>query len=73
MKARPKILHCDDDPDLLDVYREVLAALPSQLEVRKADSGPRALAMLEAEPGAKRVLSGIVLHALATQYLKRID
>jgi CheY-like chemotaxis protein len=46
----PKILLVDDDPDLLDMYREVLTQLPSQPEVHTANSGPRALAMLEAEP-----------------------
>jgi CheY-like chemotaxis protein len=40
----------DDDPDLLDVYREVLGQLPSQPIVRTASSGARALAMLETEP-----------------------
>ena len=50
MDRRPKILLADDDPDLLDMYREILAQLPSRPEVQTAGSGARALAMLEAEP-----------------------
>jgi CheY-like chemotaxis protein len=50
MKASQKILLCDDDPDLLDMYREIFAQLPDQPEIHTANSGPRALAMLEAEP-----------------------
>src|SRR4029453_15191012 len=50
MEARHKILLVDDDPDLLDMYREILAQLPSRPEVHTATSGARAMAMLEAEP-----------------------
>jgi len=50
MDRRPKILLADDDPDLLDMYREILAQLPSRPEIRTAGSGARAIAMLEAEP-----------------------
>jgi CheY-like chemotaxis protein len=50
MDRRPKILLADDDPDLLDMYRETLAQLPSRPEIETAISGARALAMLEAEP-----------------------
>lgn len=50
MKQRPRILHCDDNPDALDMYREILGALPCQPEVHTANCGPLALAMLEAEP-----------------------
>jgi len=49
MEARPKILLLDDDQALLETYRGLLAQLPSQPEVRTAATGPRALAMLEAE------------------------
>ncbi len=49
MDARHKILLLDDDPDLLDLYREILAQLPSQPEIHTATSGTRAIAMLEAE------------------------
>lgn len=47
MEKRHKILLVDDDPDLLDMYREILSELPSAPEVRTASSGYRALAMLE--------------------------
>ena len=50
MERRPKILLADDDPDLLEMYREVLAQLPSQPEIHTAISGARVIAMLEAEP-----------------------
>ncbi len=50
MDRRPKILLADDDPDLLDMYREMLAQLPSRPEIHTAPSGARAIAMLEAEP-----------------------
>ena len=47
MEIRHKILLVDDDPDLLEVYRETFAALPSQPEIHIAPSGARAIAMLE--------------------------
>jgi len=47
---RPKILLVDDDKDLLEVYREILAQLPSHPEIYTSTNGPRALAMLDAEP-----------------------
>ena len=47
MDARHKILLLDDDPDLLDMYRELLSQLPSQPEVQTASSGPRAMALME--------------------------
>ncbi len=50
MDERHKILLLDDDPDLLDMYREILSQLPSRPDIRTATSGPRAMAMLEAEP-----------------------
>jgi CheY-like chemotaxis protein len=50
MDKRPKVLLADDDPDLLDMYREILAQLPSQPDIHTATSGARVLAMLEAEP-----------------------
>jgi CheY-like chemotaxis protein len=49
MDRRPKILLADDDPDLVDMYREVLAQLPSRPEIHTATSGARVIAMLEAE------------------------
>lgn len=50
METRHTILLIDDDPDLLDVYREVLGRLPSQPAIRTASSGARGIAMLETEP-----------------------
>src|SRR5438309_6156312 len=50
MDANQKILLLDDDPDLLDMYREILAQLPSRPEIFTANSGTRAMAMLESEP-----------------------
>lgn len=49
MQTTHKILLVDDDPDLLDMYREILSELPSAPEVRTATSGYRALAMLESD------------------------
>jgi CheY-like chemotaxis protein len=49
MDTRPKILLADDNPDLLELYRETLAQLPSRPEIHTATSGARVLAMLEAE------------------------
>lgn len=45
-----KILLLDDDEEVLEVYREMLAQLPSKPEVRTATSGARAITLLEAEP-----------------------
>jgi len=50
MQARHKLLIVDDDPAVLELYRELLSHLPSQPEVFTATSGPRALALLKAEP-----------------------
>lgn len=49
MESRHKILLLDDDPDLLAVYKEILAQLPSQPEVITATSGARGLSLLEQE------------------------
>src|SRR2546422_7908877 len=48
----PKILILDDDQDLLDSYRELLARVPSRPDVHVANSATRAFAMLESEPFA---------------------
>jgi CheY-like chemotaxis protein len=50
MDTRHKILLLDDEPDLLELYREMLAQLPSRPEIFTATSGPRAMALLEAHP-----------------------
>jgi CheY-like chemotaxis protein len=48
-RARPRILLVDDDPDLLEMYRDLLGQLPSGPEIHTATSGARAMALLEAE------------------------
>ena len=48
--ARHRILLLDDDPDLLEVYREILGRLPSKPEIHTATSGARALSLLTSEP-----------------------
>jgi CheY-like chemotaxis protein len=50
MELRHKILLLDDDPVVLDLYKEILAQLPSHPEIIAATSGARAIALLEAEP-----------------------
>lgn len=50
MHTQPKILLVDDDQDLLDLYKEILAQLPSKPEIFTASSGARAMAMMESEP-----------------------
>lgn len=50
MALRQKILILDDEQDILEIYQEILARLPSQPEIHTADSGPRAIALLESEP-----------------------
>jgi len=49
MVKRHKILLLDDDQDILDLYREMLTALPSEPEVQVASTGARAIALLENE------------------------
>lgn len=50
MPAQPTILLLDDDQDFLDLYREMLGQhLPSMPEVRIANSGARALSILDSE------------------------
>ena len=49
MSKQHKILLLDDDQDILDLYKEMLASLPSQPEVHTANSGARAIALLENE------------------------
>lgn len=50
MSSPSKLLILDDDPDLLEVFRELLSRLPSNPQIRTATSGARALSMLESEP-----------------------
>ena len=50
MESRHKVLLLDDDPEVLDMYKEMLSHLPSRPEVHTSTSGTRALALLDAEP-----------------------
>ncbi len=50
MPVRQKILILDDEHDILEIYQEILARLPSQPEIHISDSGARAIALLESEP-----------------------
>lgn len=49
METRHKILIVDDDPGVLELYSELLSALPSHPEIFSASNGPRALAMLRGQ------------------------
>lgn len=50
MASQHKVLLLDDDPELLEMYKDMLRHLPSNPEVHTSTSGPRALALLDAEP-----------------------
>ena len=47
MDTRHKILLLDDDPDVLEMYRDILAELSGRPEIHTATSGARAMALLE--------------------------
>ena len=48
--AKQKVLLLDDDPDVLELYQQMLLQLPSKPEVHIATSGARAIALLDSEP-----------------------
>ncbi len=48
-QPRPKLLILDDDPDFLEVCRQMLSGLPSQPDIQTATSGTKALALLDSE------------------------
>jgi CheY-like chemotaxis protein len=50
MEFQPKILILDDEPDWLELCREMLVQLPSKPEVRTASTGANAVAQMDAEP-----------------------
>lgn len=50
MENRHKVLIVDDDPAVLELYRDLLSQLPSRPEIFTTTSGSRALAMLKTEP-----------------------
>src|SRR4051794_6576309 len=49
MATRHKILLLDDDAEVLQTYEQLLSHLPSEPEVVTANSGSRAMAMLESQ------------------------
>jgi len=50
MESRHRILLLDDDPQVLEMYREILSQLSCAPEIHTATTGSRALALLDAEP-----------------------
>lgn len=50
METRHRVLIVDDDPAVLELYRETLSQLPSKPEIFTASSGTRALSLLKGEP-----------------------
>jgi CheY-like chemotaxis protein len=49
METRHKLLILDDDPAVLELYRELLSQLPSQPEIFTTTAGARALSMLKSD------------------------
>jgi len=49
MESRHKVLIVDDDPAVLELYRDLLSQLPSHPEIFTTTSGARALSMLKSE------------------------
>jgi len=47
MAQRQRILILDDEKDILEIYQEILARLPSQPAISTVDNGQQAIAMLE--------------------------
>jgi DNA-binding response OmpR family regulator len=50
MAYKHRILILDDEPDILEIYQEILARLPSQPEIITAETGNQAIALLESQP-----------------------
>jgi CheY-like chemotaxis protein len=50
MESRHKVLLLDDDPEVLQMYKEMLLQLPSKPEVHAVTTGTRALALLDKQP-----------------------
>lgn len=50
MDSRHKVLIVDDDPGVLELFRELLSHLPSKPEIFTANSGSKALSLLKSEP-----------------------
>lgn len=49
MAVRQRILILDDEQDILEIYQEILARLPSQPDIQTVDNGAQAIAMLDAQ------------------------
>ncbi len=49
MAERRRILLVDDDPDILELYRELLGGLPDAPDVQTAESGEKALELISCE------------------------
>ena len=50
MMARQRILILDDEQDILEIYQEILARLPSQPDIITVDNGGQAISLLESQP-----------------------
>jgi CheY-like chemotaxis protein len=50
MMARQRILILDDEQDILEIYQEILARLPSQPDIITVDNGGQAITLLENQP-----------------------
>ena len=50
MATRQKILILDDEQDILEIYQEILARLPSLPDIQTVNNGAQAIAMLESQP-----------------------
>jgi len=49
MANQQRILILDDEKDILDIYQEILARLPSQPSIQAVDNGAQAIAILEGQ------------------------
>ncbi|MEQ1858643.1 MAG: response regulator [Chthoniobacteraceae bacterium] len=49
MANKPRILILDDESDILEIYQEILARLPSLPEIVTTDSGAQAVALIESQ------------------------
>jgi CheY-like chemotaxis protein len=49
MPAKQRILIVDDEPDILEIYQEILTRLPNQPDIITTDSGAQAIALVESQ------------------------
>jgi len=62
MMARQRILILDDEQDILEIYQEILARLPSQPDIITIDNGGQAinlLVLITTTGGAQPIAAGI--------------